>query len=124
MVAGSTNIPPLNAAKGADNLTWSEIIVIPRGGRPLVTANLMPASVSLWIAALARSVMRFRLSTSVPSTSARTIEIFFDGIEEERRRAKRSFQGGSGGGFTTGERERQKAKGKRQKAKGRMKNEE
>ncbi len=45
-VPGSTNIPPLNAAIGVDNLIWSEIIFIPRGGRPLVTANLIPASLS------------------------------------------------------------------------------
>jgi hypothetical protein len=79
-VPGSTNIPPLRAAIGADKGICSAIIFIPRGGRALATANLIPASLSFWIAALARSVIRFWLSRSVPSTSERTIEIFFDGI--------------------------------------------
>src|SRR6202011_912114 len=80
MVSGSTNIPPLKAASGADNFPASTIIFIPRGGRPLVTANLIPAAVNFSIAALARGVIRFWLSTSVPSTSARRIEIFFEAI--------------------------------------------
>jgi len=75
-VLGSTIMPPLNAAIGADNVTFPAIIFMPRGGRPLVTANFTLAASKFWIAAAARSVSRFWLSTSVPSTSAKSREIF------------------------------------------------
>ncbi len=48
---------------------------MPRGGRPLVTANSMPASRRRLTAATARSVRAFSWVTSVPSTSASTILI-------------------------------------------------
>jgi hypothetical protein len=87
IASGSTNVPPLKAAIGADNLTCSTIIFMPRGGRPLVTANLIPASCTFSIAAFVRAVIRFLLSNSVPSTSDKRSEIFFDAIRIQLRLA-------------------------------------
>jgi hypothetical protein len=52
---------------------------MPRGGRPLVMANWISAARSAFTAALARGVSTFSAVTNVPSTSARTSEIFVGG---------------------------------------------
>ena len=48
---------------------------MPRGGRPLVTANLMPAVSRAATALTARSVSTLSLVTTVPSTSASSNDI-------------------------------------------------
>ena len=70
VMSGCTNRPPLNAASGVSSASGSTSIAMPRGGRPLVTANVIPASRSLPTAAIARSVRTLSFVTSVPSTSA------------------------------------------------------
>jgi len=62
----------LKAAIGVVRLSGSTSIDMPFGGRPLVTANKIPASPSLRTASIARSVSTLSLVTRVPSTSART----------------------------------------------------
>src|SRR6266481_2264312 len=52
-------------------------MAIPRGGRPLVTLNWIPASCSRKTASVARFVSTFSCVTSVPSTSAITMRIGF-----------------------------------------------
>src|SRR5262249_28695031 len=73
---GVTKMPPLKPAIGVSSLRSSKSMAIPRGGRPLVMAKRMPVSRSLCTAAWARLVSTFCSLTSVPSTSARTSEIF------------------------------------------------
>jgi hypothetical protein len=67
-----TSTPPLNAAIGVVRSSGSMSIDMPRGGRPLVIANRIPASPSLRTALMARSVRTLSGVTSVPSTSARS----------------------------------------------------
>ena len=55
---------------------------MPRGGRPLVIANAIPAACNAFTAATARVVSTFSAVTRVPSTSARTSEIFEVGARE------------------------------------------
>ncbi len=69
-MSGFTSRPPLNAATGVVMPSGSISIDMPSGGRPLVTANAIPASASLRTAAIARSVSALSGVTSVPSTSA------------------------------------------------------
>jgi hypothetical protein len=52
----STSRPPLKAAIGVSSASGSISICIPRGGRPLVSANFTPASRSLCTASIERSV--------------------------------------------------------------------
>src|SRR5579862_128966 len=52
-------------------------MAIPRGGRPLVTLNWIPASCSRKTASAARFVSTFSCVTSVPSTSAITMRMGF-----------------------------------------------
>src|SRR6266436_4268279 len=52
-------------------------MAMPRGGRPLVTLNWIPASCSRKTASVARFVSTFSCVTSVPSTSAITMRIGF-----------------------------------------------
>src|SRR5215470_3966881 len=73
---GVTKRPPLKPAIGVSSLRSSMSLAMPRGGRPLVMAKRMPISRSLSTAAWARLVSTFCSLTSVPSTSARTSEIF------------------------------------------------
>ncbi len=68
-MSGLTSSPPLNAATGVSSASGSTSISIPRGGRPLVTANSTPASCSRWTASTERAVSAFSELTSVPSTS-------------------------------------------------------
>ena len=76
VMSGLTKIPPLNPATGVRRANGSISIAMPRGGRPLVIAKAMPAACSAFTAARARGVSTFSAVTSVPSTSARTSEIF------------------------------------------------
>src|ERR1700730_2349029 len=62
--------PPLKPAMGVSIFSGSTSMAMPRGGRPLVMANLMPASRNLATDRMARSVRIFSCVTSVPSTSA------------------------------------------------------
>ena len=73
--SGLTMAPPLNPAIMVVRCSGSISIAMPRGGRPLVTANLMPALSSAATAAMARSVRTLSLVTTVPSTSASSSEI-------------------------------------------------
>src|SRR5882724_761776 len=52
-------------------------MAMPRGGRPLVTLNAIPASCSRKTASAARFVSTFSCVTSVPSTSAITMRMGF-----------------------------------------------
>src|SRR5262252_10293070 len=52
-------------------------MAMPRGGRPLVTLNRIPASPRCKTASAARLVNTFSCVTSVPSTSAMTMRIGF-----------------------------------------------
>ena len=76
VMSGLTKIPPLNPATGVRRANGSISIAMPRGGRPLVIAKAMPAVWRAFTAAPARGVSTFSAVTSVPSTSARTSEIF------------------------------------------------
>ena len=76
VISGLTKIPPLNPATGVRSANGSINIAMPRGGRPLVMAKAMPAVWSAFTAAAARGVSTFSAVTRVPSTSARTREIF------------------------------------------------
>ena len=69
-MSGRTNTPPLKAAIGVVRPSGSMSIDMPRGGRPLVIANNIPACFSFATAAMARSVRTLSWVTSVPSTSA------------------------------------------------------
>jgi hypothetical protein len=73
--------PVFNVVVNVETLVPTRDVLVP-----------IPAALSFWIAALARSVILFRLSMSVPSTSERTIEIFFGGIEWNRRLLPWSLQ--------------------------------
>ncbi len=73
--SGSTMSPPLKAAIGDSRASGSTSIDIPRGGRPLVTANRIPAAWSSWTAAIERSLSDLSDRTSVPSTSESTRRI-------------------------------------------------
>src|SRR5580700_4874891 len=55
-------------------------MAIPRGGRPLVTLNAIPASCSRKTDSAARFVSTFSCVTRVPSTSAITIRMGFAGF--------------------------------------------
>src|SRR5262249_20599645 len=72
-MSGLTMSPPLNAEIGVVRPSGSISIDMPRGGRPPVTANAIPASPRRLTAVAARSVTAFPRVTSVPSTSASTI---------------------------------------------------
>src|SRR5215475_14846315 len=63
-------MPPLNAAIGDFSLSASVSIAIPRGGRPLVMVNSMPADRNRSTASRARGVRTLAFVTNVPSTSA------------------------------------------------------
>ena len=76
VISGLTKMPPLKPATGVRSANGSINIAMPRGGRPLVIANAMPAVCSAFTAAAARGVSTFSAVTRVPSTSARTSEIF------------------------------------------------
>src|ERR1700688_3280040 len=84
--SGWISSAPLNAAIGWLRFKGSIRMAIPRGGRPLVTLNSIPACRRCETALAARSVSTFSCVTSVPSTSAITIRIgcaagsFFDAI--------------------------------------------
>ena len=71
VMSGSTMSPPLNAAMGVESPSGPTNIDIPRGGRPLVTANNTPAAPRAWTASIAFGVRTFSLVTKVPSTSAK-----------------------------------------------------
>jgi len=75
-MSGLTRMPPLNPATGVRSASGSISMDMPRGGRPLVIAKWISAACSAFTAALARDVSTFSAVTSVPSTSARTSEIF------------------------------------------------
>ena len=75
-MSGLTRIPPLNPDTGVRSASGPISIDMPRGGRPLVMAKSIPAICSALTAARARDVSTFSAVTSVPSTSARTSEIF------------------------------------------------
>ena len=70
-MSGRTYTPPLKPAMGVLSWSGSMSMDMPRGGRPLVTANRIPACFSLATAATARSVRTLSWVMSVPSTSAR-----------------------------------------------------
>ena len=76
VISGLTKIPPLKPATGVRSDNGSINIAMPRGGRPLVIANAIPAACNAFTAATARGVSTFSAVTRVPSTSARTSEIF------------------------------------------------
>ena len=76
VMSGLTKMPPLKPATGVRSANGSINIAMPRGGRPLVIAKAIPAASSAFTAATARDVSTFSAVTSVPSTSARTSEIF------------------------------------------------
>ena len=76
VISGLTKMPPLKPATGVRSASGSINIAMPRGGRPLVIAKAMPAACSAFTAAAARGVSTFSAVTRVPSTSARTSEIF------------------------------------------------
>src|SRR5580704_2570179 len=75
--SGFINTPPLNAANGWVSFSGSISMAMPRGGRPLVTLNWIPASCSRKTASAARLVSTFSCVTSVPSTSAITMRMGF-----------------------------------------------
>src|SRR4051794_11320767 len=68
--------PPLKPASGITSPSGSTSIARPRGGRLLITAKPIPASPSRRTAAMAAGVRVLTRSTSVPSTSETTSEIF------------------------------------------------
>ncbi len=76
VISGLTKMPPLKPAIGVRSASGSINIAMPRGGRPLVIAKAMPAACNAFTAATARGVSTFSAVTRVPSTSARTSEIF------------------------------------------------
>src|SRR6202007_2801357 len=84
--SGWISTPPLNAAIGWLRLNGSISMAIPRGGRPLVMLNSIPACRRCETALAARSVSTFSCVTSVPSTSAIPMRIggaassFFDAM--------------------------------------------
>ena len=59
----------MKPASGVVSPSGSTSIDIPRGGRPLVTANATPAARSRCTAAIVAGVSCLSESTSVPSTS-------------------------------------------------------
>jgi hypothetical protein len=77
-----TNMPPLKAAIGVVNANGAINISMPRGGRPLVIANWIPASRILATAARARSVSTFSWVTRAPSTSARRRRIVVGAFDD------------------------------------------
>src|SRR5438874_279579 len=91
--SGRTNIPPLNAAIGVVRASGWINICIPRGGRPLVIANWIPAMPNWVTAARARSVSTFSRVRRVPSTSARSSLIGIWKRKKEELRRK-SYDGG------------------------------
>ena len=68
--SGLTKTPPLKPAMAVSSASGSISIAMPRGGRPLVTANRTPFCLSDRTAVIARSVKILFSPTSVPSTSA------------------------------------------------------
>ena len=70
--SGLTTTPPLNPAIGSVISNGSISIFMPRGGRPLVIPNRMPASCNFLTASMARGVRILSCVTRVPSTSAMT----------------------------------------------------
>ncbi len=80
----------MNPAIGVVMSSGSNSIVMPFGGRPQVSANLMPFASRSRTAFWARSVSTLSLVTSVPSTSARN-----SAIVSGRGRAWRFLSAGS-----------------------------
>ncbi len=74
--SGFTYIPPLKAATAVLRSSAFTILAMPRGGRPLVTVNLIPAAFSLSTASRVRVVSTLSLSTNVPSMSAMKARMF------------------------------------------------
>src|SRR6185437_15709979 len=68
--SGWTKTPPLKPAIAPSSLSGAISMLMPRGGRPLVSASVMPASCNSRVAATAWSVNTLSCVTSVPSTSA------------------------------------------------------
>src|SRR5262249_26769165 len=72
-MSGLTMTPPLNAEIGVVRPSGSISIDMPRGGRPLVTANAIPVSPRRLTAGAARAVPAFSPGTGLPSTSPSTV---------------------------------------------------